>query len=60
MDQYENQRHSPHRQRLVWKLSNRTLKQLRPTDKFTARLPTIDEKIPQPHPFIRARLVLNS
>lgn len=56
MDQYENQRHSPHRQRLVWRLSNRTLRQLRPTDKLKARLPTIEEKQPSPHPIIRARL----
>lgn len=51
--QYENQTQTPHRQRLVWKLSNRTLRQLRPTDKLTTRLPTIDETQP-PYP-IRAR-----
>lgn len=56
MDQYENQRHSPHRQRLVWKLSNRTLRQLRPTDKFTTRLPTIVEMQGPSHPpIIRPR-----
>ncbi|XP_066939088.1 cyclin G isoform X1 [Macrobrachium rosenbergii] len=56
MDQYENQRHSPHRQRLVWKLSNRTLRQLRPTDKFTTRLPTIVEMQGPVHPpIIRPR-----
>lgn len=58
MDQYENQRHSPHRQRLVWKLSNRTLRQLRPTDKFTTRLPTIVEMQGPSHPpIIRPRYV---
>lgn len=57
MDQYENQRHSPHRQRLVWKLSNRTLRQLRPTDKFTTRLPTIAERQgPVRPPIIRRRM----
>ncbi|KAK7080918.1 putative cyclin [Halocaridina rubra] len=57
MDQYENQRHSPHRQRLVWKLSNRTLRQLRPTDKFTTRLPTIVEMQGPVHPpIIRPRM----
>ncbi|KAK8392406.1 hypothetical protein O3P69_014642 [Scylla paramamosain] len=57
MDQYENQRHSPHRQRLVWKLSNRTLRQLRPTDKFTTRLPTIAERQgPARPPIIRRRM----
>ncbi|CAL4109614.1 unnamed protein product [Meganyctiphanes norvegica] len=56
MDQYENQKHSPHRQRLVWKLSNRTRKQLRPTDKFTTRLPTIVEMQGPVHPpIIRPR-----
>ncbi|KAK3860946.1 hypothetical protein Pcinc_033038 [Petrolisthes cinctipes] len=57
IDQYENQRHSPHRQRLVWKLSNRTLRQLRPTDKFTTRLPTIVEMQGPSHPpIIRPRM----
>lgn len=32
-----------HRQRLTWKLSRRTLKQLRPTEKLTNVLPTIEE-----------------
>ena len=32
-----------HRQRLTWKLSNRTLRHLRPTDKLRATLPTIME-----------------
>merc|ERR1712007_197012 len=32
-----------HRQRLVWKLSTRTLRHLRPTDKLRATLPTIKE-----------------
>jgi len=32
-----------HRQRLTWKLSRRTLKQLRPTEKLTNVMPTIEE-----------------
>ena len=32
-----------HRQRLIWKLSNRTLRHLRPTDKLRPTLPTILE-----------------
>ena len=32
-----------HRQRLTWKLSRRTLKQLRPTEKLVSVLPTIEE-----------------
>lgn len=32
-----------HRQRLTWKLSRRTLKQLRPTEKLVNVLPTIEE-----------------
>ncbi len=32
-----------HRQRLVWKLSNRTLRHLRPTDRLRPTLPTIKE-----------------
>lgn len=33
-----------HRQRLVWKLSNRTMKHLRPTEKLRGTLPTIKEQ----------------
>lgn len=33
----------PYKQRLVWKLSSRTLRSLRPTDKLTSYLPTIEE-----------------
>lgn len=33
----------PYKQRLVWKLSSRTLRVLRPTDKLTSYLPTIEE-----------------
>jgi len=32
-----------HRQRLTWKVSRRTLKQLRPTEKLVSVLPTIEE-----------------
>ena len=34
----------PHRQRLVWKLSNRTLRHLRPTDRLRPTLPKICEE----------------
>lgn len=36
----------PYKQRLVWKLSSRTLRSLRPTDKLklTSYLPTIEEQ----------------
>lgn len=37
------QSHPSHRQRLTWKLSRRTLKQLRPTEKLVSVLPTIEE-----------------
>lgn len=33
----------PYRQRLVWRLSQRTMRLLRPTDKLVSTLPTIDE-----------------
>ena len=40
---YNAQCQMPHRQRLVWKLSQRTLRYLRPTDKLISIMPTIDE-----------------
>merc|ERR1711997_1432326 len=43
LDKYNSECTVAHRQRLVWKLSNRTLRHLRPTDKLRATLPTIDE-----------------
>jgi len=47
----------PHRQRLVWKLSNRTLRHLRPTDRLRATLPTITESTLSPGaPISRCRL----
>lgn len=46
----------PHRQRLVWKLSNRTLRHLRPTDRLRATLPTITEStLSQGQPVGRCR-----
>merc|ERR1711881_555046 len=42
-DKYNSECTVAHRQRLVWKLSNRTLRHLRPTDKLRATLPTIKE-----------------
>lgn len=43
LEKYNSECTVAHRQRLVWKLSNRTLRHLRPTDKLRATLPTIDE-----------------
>lgn len=42
---YNGQQKMPYRQRLVWKLSSRTLRSLRPTDKLkvSSYLPTIEE-----------------
>lgn len=44
VSQYEARRALPQRQRLVWRLSERTLKVLRPTDRLTSLLPTIQEQ----------------
>jgi len=44
LDRYNAAGQVPHRQRLVWKLSNRTLKQLRPTDRLRPTLPRICEE----------------
>jgi len=44
LEKYNGDSQVPHRQRLVWKLSNRTLKHLRPTDKLRATLPKISEE----------------
>lgn len=43
LSKYNGQHKMPYRQRLVWKLSSRTLRVLRPTDKLTSHLPTIAE-----------------
>ncbi len=43
LEKYNGEGTVAHRQRLVWKLSNRTLRHLRPTDKLRATLPTIKE-----------------
>lgn len=40
---YNGQHKMPYKQRLVWKLSSRTMRVLRPTDKLTSYLPTIAE-----------------
>ncbi|KAL0275491.1 UNVERIFIED_CONTAM: hypothetical protein PYX00_003322 [Menopon gallinae] len=40
---YNAQTQMPYRQRLVWRLSQRTMRLLRPTDKLVNTLPTIDE-----------------
>lgn len=40
---YNSQSVLPYRQRLVWRLSQRTLRDLRPTNKLVNTLPTIDE-----------------
>ncbi|XP_013189881.2 cyclin G [Amyelois transitella] len=43
-ESYERRSAAPQRQRLVWRLSERTLKVLRPTDRLTSLLPTIEEQ----------------
>uniref|UniRef100_A0A1L8DL84 Putative cyclin b n=1 Tax=Nyssomyia neivai TaxID=330878 RepID=A0A1L8DL84_9DIPT len=43
LTQYNAQKKTPYRQRLVWKLSSRTMRILRPTHKLNSHLPTIDE-----------------
>jgi len=42
---YNGQNKQPYKQRLVWKLSSRTLRVLRPTNRFSSDLATIDEGI---------------
>lgn len=44
LDKYNREGQVPHRQRLVWKLSNRTLRHLRPTDRLRPTLPKICEE----------------
>ncbi|CAH2065078.1 unnamed protein product, partial [Iphiclides podalirius] len=44
LSRYEARCAAPQRQRLVWRLSERTLKVLRPTDRLTSLLPTIEEQ----------------
>jgi len=56
LEKYNAEGQVPHRQRLVWKLSNRTLRHLRPTDRLRATLPTIAESVPSlVHPIGRCR-----
>ncbi|XP_046475941.1 cyclin G isoform X1 [Neodiprion pinetum] len=50
LSKYNAQEQTPHRQRLVWRLSSRTARLLRPTDKFTSVLPAIAEHAPIPSP----------
>jgi len=50
LSKYNAQEQSPHRQRLIWKLSSRTARLLRPTEKFTPFLPVIAEHAPIPSP----------
>ncbi|XP_015174812.1 PREDICTED: cyclin-G1 [Polistes dominula] len=50
LNKYNAQEQMPHRQRLIWKLSSRTARLLRPTDKFTSVLPVIAEHTPVPSP----------
>ncbi|KAI9581190.1 hypothetical protein GQX74_013777 [Glossina fuscipes] len=45
LSHYNGQNKQPYKQRLVWKLSSRTLRVLRPTNRFTSDLPTIQEGI---------------
>ncbi|XP_015108806.1 cyclin G [Diachasma alloeum] len=50
LSKYNAQEQTPHRQRLIWRLSSRTARLLRPTDKFTSVLPVIAEHAPVPSP----------
>ena len=50
LSKYNAQEQTPHRQRLIWKLSSRTARLLRPTEKFTSVLPVIAEHAPVPSP----------
>ncbi|KAF7413576.1 hypothetical protein HZH68_002065 [Vespula germanica] len=50
LNKYNAQEQTPHRQRLIWRLSSRTARLLRPTDKFTSVLPVIAEHTPVPSP----------
>ncbi|XP_075146871.1 cyclin G [Haematobia irritans] len=45
LSHYNGQNKQPYKQRLVWRLSSRTLRVLRPTNRFSTDLPTIDEGI---------------
>ncbi|KAG5329959.1 CCNG2 protein, partial [Acromyrmex charruanus] len=50
LSKYNAQEQTPHRQKLIWKLSSRTACVLRPTDKFRSVLPAIAEHAPIPSP----------
>lgn len=43
LGRYNAHAQMPYRQRLVWRLSQRTMRLLRPTEKLVSTLPTIDE-----------------
>ncbi|KAH8417654.1 hypothetical protein KR222_003619, partial [Zaprionus bogoriensis] len=45
LSHYNGQNKAPYKQRLVWKLSSRTLRVLRPTNRFSSDLATIEEGI---------------
>ncbi|KAH8382177.1 hypothetical protein KR009_002123 [Drosophila setifemur] len=45
LSHYNGQNKAPYKQRLVWKLSSRTLRVLRPINRFSSDLPTIEEGI---------------
>nr|XP_012217039.1 PREDICTED: cyclin-G1 [Linepithema humile]XP_012217040.1 PREDICTED: cyclin-G1 [Linepithema humile] len=50
LKKYNAQEQTPYRQKLVWKLSPRTARVLRPTAKFISVLPVIAEHAPIPSP----------
>ncbi|XP_053970900.1 cyclin G [Hylaeus volcanicus] len=50
LSKYNAQEQTPHKQRLIWRLSSRTARLLRPTDKFISVLPVIAEHAPVPSP----------
>lgn len=48
LNKYNAQEQTPHRQKLIWRLSSRTASILRPSDRFISVLPAIAEHAPVP------------
>ncbi|KAL5275274.1 CCNG2 family protein [Megaselia abdita] len=55
LSHYNGQNKQPYKQRLVWKLSSRTLRILRPTNRFSTDLTTIEEGYPHLDDALRSR-----
>ncbi|XP_066597598.1 cyclin G [Prorops nasuta] len=62
LSKYNAQEQTPYRQRLVWRLSSRTARLLRPTEKFTSVLPVIAEHsaalLPSPSRIRKSRKIV--